>query len=75
MSRTPIGVPRKEPPSWTSGAKVVERSIASSGFTMSDAQTAVNALQSWRVYRFHGKSALGSAAGSRRQQGTEGSRR
>ena len=38
-------VPRKEPPSWTSGAKVVKVDRVE-WITMSDAQTAVNALQS-----------------------------
>jgi peptide/nickel transport system substrate-binding protein len=38
-------VPRKEPPSWTSGAKVVKIDRVE-WITMSDAQTAVNALQS-----------------------------
>src|ERR1700727_1844740 len=38
-------VPRKEPPSWTSGAKVVKVDRVE-GITMPDAQTAVNALQS-----------------------------
>jgi peptide/nickel transport system substrate-binding protein len=41
-------VPRKEPPSWTSGAKVVKVDRVE-WITMADAQTAVNALQSgWR---------------------------
>src|SRR5580692_8472953 len=38
-------VPRKEPPSWTSGAKVVKVDRVE-WITMADAQTAVNALQS-----------------------------
>ncbi len=38
-------VPRKEPPSWTSGAKVVKVDRVE-WITMPDAQTAVNALQS-----------------------------
>ena len=38
-------VPRKEPPSWTSGGKVVKVDRVE-WITMSDAQTAVNALQS-----------------------------
>src|ERR1700719_2996487 len=38
-------VPRKEPPSWTSGAKVVKIDRVE-WITMADAQTAVNALQS-----------------------------
>src|SRR6476619_1300093 len=38
-------VPRKEPPSWTSGGKVVKVDRVE-GVTMADAQTAVNALQS-----------------------------
>ena len=38
-------LPRKEPPSWTSGAKVVKVDRVE-WITMADAQTAVNALQS-----------------------------
>src|SRR5204863_3920093 len=38
-------VPRKEPPSWTSGGKVVKVDRVE-WITMADAQTAVNALQS-----------------------------
>ena len=38
-------VPRKEPPSWTAGAKVVKVDRVE-WITMADAQTAVNALQS-----------------------------
>src|SRR3979411_2171081 len=38
-------VPRKEPPSWTSGGKVVKADRVE-WITMADAQTAVNALQS-----------------------------
>src|SRR6202012_3875112 len=38
-------VPRKEPPSWTSGGKVVKVNRVE-WITMADAQTAVNALQS-----------------------------
>ena len=38
-------VPRKEPPSWTSGGKVVKVDRVE-WITMPDAQTAVNALQS-----------------------------
>src|ERR1700752_4405007 len=38
-------VPRKEPPSWTSGGKVVKLDRVE-WITMADAQTAVNALQS-----------------------------
>src|ERR1700678_3312114 len=38
-------VPRKEPPSWTSGAKLVKVDRVE-WITMADAQTAVNALQS-----------------------------
>jgi peptide/nickel transport system substrate-binding protein len=38
-------VPRKEPPSWTSGAKVVKVDRVE-WITMADSQTAVNALQS-----------------------------
>ena len=37
--------PRKEPPSWTSGGKVVKVDRVE-WITMADAQTAVNALQS-----------------------------
>jgi peptide/nickel transport system substrate-binding protein len=43
--KNPDYVPRKEPPSWTSGAKVVKVDRVE-WITMPDAQTAVNALQS-----------------------------
>ena len=45
MRRTQDYVPRKEPPSWTSGGKVVKVDRVE-WITMADAQTAVNALQS-----------------------------
>ena len=38
-------VPRKEPPSWTAGGKVVKVDRVE-WITMADAQTAVNALRS-----------------------------
>jgi peptide/nickel transport system substrate-binding protein len=41
-------VPRKEPPSWTSGGKVVKVDRVE-WITMADAQTAVNALQSGEI--------------------------
>jgi peptide/nickel transport system substrate-binding protein len=41
-------VPRKEPPDWTSGAKVVKVDRVE-WITMADAQTAVNALQSGEI--------------------------
>ena len=43
--KNPDYVPRKEPPSWTSGAKMVKVDRVE-WITMPDAQTAVNALQS-----------------------------
>jgi len=43
--KNPDYVPRKEPPSWTSGGKVVKVDRVE-WITMPDAQTAVNALQS-----------------------------
>lgn len=43
--KNPDYVPRKEPPSWTAGAKVVKVDRVE-WITMPDAQTAVNALQS-----------------------------
>src|SRR6201985_3649973 len=43
--KNPDYVPRKEPPSWTSGGKVVKVDRVE-WVTMADAQTAVNALQS-----------------------------
>ena len=45
MRRTADYVPRKEPPSWTAGAKVVKVDRVE-WIAMPDAQTAVNALQS-----------------------------
>src|ERR1700753_629089 len=41
-------VPRKEPPSWTAGAKVVKVDRVE-WITMPDSQTAVNALQSGAI--------------------------
>src|SRR5439155_19694384 len=48
-------VPRKEPPSWTSGGKVVKVDRAE-WITMADAQTAVNALQSGKIDFLEGPS-------------------
>src|ERR1700689_4396304 len=46
--KNPDYVPRKEPPSWTSGGKVVKVDRVE-WITMADAQTAVNALQSGEI--------------------------
>ncbi len=63
-------VPRKEPPSWTSGGKVVKVDRVE-WITMADAQTAVNALQSGDI-DFMEIVPLRHCAGARRQQGHQG---
>ena len=63
-------VPRKEPPSWTSGGKVVKVDRVE-WITMADAQTAVNALQSGDI-DFMESAIVGYSAGARSQPGPEG---